>query len=320
MPEVNFEGRVYRLAENETVLDALLRQGVPAAHSCKAGACHACLLRASSGTIPAVAQAGLKESWRSQGYFLPCVCRPETDLTVSSAGADARTGATITHVRSLSPTVLHVRIECDSPIRHRAGQYITLVREDGLARSYSVASLHTQPQLDLHVRRLPVGRMSGWLHDEAQPGHRISIIGPSGECFYIPGNEDQPLLLAGTGTGLAPLYGILQDALHHGHRGPIHLFHGAVNVAGLYFCDELEEIAERHGNVVYHPVVLEGPAPDGITVDSIDRALLQAIPSLKGWRTYICGDPELVKLLRKKVFLAGAASREIFSDAFLPAA
>jgi ferredoxin-NADP reductase len=320
MPNVNFEGRLYSLAENETVLDALLRHGVTAAHSCKAGACHACLLRASAGTIPATAQAGLKDSWKSQGYFLPCICRPQTDLTIAAVGSDARVGATITHLRRLSPTVLHVRLECDSPIHHRAGQYITLVRGDGLARSYSVASSHRHPHLDLHVRRIPVGRMSGWLHDQAQPGHRLSVIGPSGDCFYIPGNEDQPLLLIGTGTGLAPLYGILQDSLHHGHRGPIHLFHGAVTSNDLYICDELAQTAARHSNVTYQPVVLQGPALDGIVVDSIDRAVLRALPNLKGWRTYICGDPDLVQSLRKKVFLAGAASREIFFDAFVPAA
>jgi CDP-4-dehydro-6-deoxyglucose reductase len=320
MPQINFEGRVYRLTENETVLDALLRHGASAAHSCKAGACHACLLRASSGTIPTAAQTGLKDSWKSQGYFLPCVCRPETDLTVAAVGSDARVGATITELRPLSRSVLHVRIECDAPLHHRAGQYVTLVRGDGLARSYSVASSHRQPHLDLHVRRNPMGRMSGWLHDQAQPGHRLSVIGPSGDCFYVPGKEDQPLLLIGTGTGLAPLYGILQDSLHHGHRGPIHLFHGAVIAADLYICEELAQTAARHPNIIYQPVVLQGPASDGIVVGSIDRVVLQALPNLKGWRAYICGDPDLVQSLRKKVFLAGAASREIFFDAFVPAA
>ena len=320
MPKVSFQGNDYSLAENETVLDALLRHGVPATHSCKAGACHACLLRASEGTIPKAAQAGLKEPWQAQGYFLPCVCRPETDLTVGAVGSDVRVGATIAELRPLSPTVLLVRLECDSPIHHRAGQYITLVREDGLARSYSVASSTIQQHLDLHVRRVAVGRMSGWLHDEAKAGQRLSVLGPSGDCFYTPGDTEQPLLLIGTGTGLAPLYGILKDALRHGHRGVIRLYHGAVDMAGLYLCEELAQVAGRHSNFTYQPVVLQGPASKDVVVGSIDRAVLESSPSLKSWRTYICGDPDLVQLLRKKVFLAGAASREIFCDAFVPAA
>src|SRR6476661_7553940 len=95
MPAITWEGRQYSLAENESVLDALLRNGVKAAHSCKAGSCGSCLLRAAEGSVPERAQSGLKDSWKAQGYFLACVCRPESDLSVTTVGADAQLGATI---------------------------------------------------------------------------------------------------------------------------------------------------------------------------------------------------------------------------------
>ena len=52
----------------------------------------------------------------------------------------------------------------------------------------------------------------------------------------------------------------------------------------------------------------------------IDQVVLKRFPKLSGWRGYICGDPAIVKLLKKKLFLSGMASRDIYSDAFLPAA
>ena len=156
-------------------------------------------------------------------------------------GGDAQLGATITSLELLSPDVLRARIRCDAPISFRPGQYVTIMRED-LARSYSIASLPEEGELELHVRRISGGKMSGWLHDEASAGERVTVLGPSGECFYVPGKEDQPMLLVGTGTGLAPLYGILRDALRQGHRGPIHLFHGALHKGGLYLVDELRRL------------------------------------------------------------------------------
>jgi ferredoxin-NADP reductase len=88
---------------------------------------------------------------------------------------------------------------------------VTLSRADGLARAYSIAS---QPDaadgcVELHVRVLSSGRMSSWLGGGQAVGERVSLRGPIGECFYLPGNPQQPLLLAGTGTGLAPLWGIV---------------------------------------------------------------------------------------------------------------
>ena len=41
------------------------------------------------------------------------------------------------------------------------------------------------------------------------------------------------------------------------------------------------------------------------------------MPKLAGHRVFLCGNPDLVNLLRKKVFLAGAAMKDIYSDAFV---
>jgi len=276
-------------------------------------------MRATQGQVPARSQAGLKDSWKAQGYFLPCVCHPEADISLNGVGEDAQLGATVTRLDMLSPDVLRARIHCDAPISFRAGQYVTIMRE-GLARSYSIASLPEEGELELHVRRISGGKMSGWLHDQARVGDRVTVLGPSGECFYVPGKEDQPILLVGTGTGLAPLYGILKDALQHGHRGPIHLFHGALHQGGLYLVEELRRLVRRHAQIEYTPAVLNGSDAEGIAIGAIDQVVLRRFPKLSGWRGYICGDPAIVRLLKKKLFLSGMASRDIYSDAFLPAA
>jgi NAD(P)H-flavin reductase len=282
-------------------------------YACKSGNCGSCLLRAVEGQVPPRAQAGLKETWKIRGYFLPCVCLPEGDLHAAPVDADARVGATITSLEGLAPDVIRVGLVPETPLDFRPGQYVTVLRGDGLARSYSIASLPGEGEIELHVRRVPQGKMSCWLHDAAQAGDRVSVQGPTGECFYVPGREDQPLLLAGAGTGLAPLYGILRDALRHGHRGPIHLVHGAIRAAGLYLHHDLERMAAHHDNFSYLPSVLEQTGP-------IDRMIAEHFPELDGWRAYICGDPAIVQTLRKKLFLAGIAMRDIHADAFLPSA
>jgi NAD(P)H-flavin reductase len=259
-----------------------------------------------------------------QGYFLSCMCRPESDLTVEVAGEGVRTPANIASISSLSQDVALVRIQRPPDFDYRAGQYVTLVREDGLARSYSIsslpaASLLDDDHLDLHVRRVPNGAFSGWLHEEAKSGDSLLLQGPAGDCFYTETSREQPLLLAGTGTGLAPLYGILQDALRQGHTGPIWLFHGALNPRGLYLQDELHQLARSHANFHYLPCVLNAEYnAASIETGPLQEVILRHHPKLSGWRGFICGDPAIVKTLKMKFFLAGMSNREIFADAFLP--
>ena len=61
MATLTIAGTLYKTDPDETVLDTLLRHGVPVANSCRKGACCACLMRAMSGSIPAEAQSGLKD-------------------------------------------------------------------------------------------------------------------------------------------------------------------------------------------------------------------------------------------------------------------
>lgn len=318
MPSVKYEGESYQLEPGESVLECLLRNRIAISSMCRAGACQSCLMRTDSPHLPAKSQQGLKETLKARGYFLACVCRPETDLEVYDGASELRVGASIQAIDSLGARVLRVRLQCDNALDYKAGQYITLLREDGLARSYSLASLPNEELLELHVRLIPNGKMSSWLEREARIGDRVTVQGPAGNCFYTPGRPEQPLLLVGTGTGLAPLYGIARDALLHGHTGSIHFLHGALNPAGLYLVDELQRMVSEHPNFCYTPNVMEGRAEDGYEIGSIDRIVQIKYPKTKGLRAYLCGDPQIVQTLKKQLFLGGAAFNDILADAFLP--
>jgi CDP-4-dehydro-6-deoxyglucose reductase len=321
MARVSYEARWYPLEAEESVLDGLLRRGVTVPHACKTGVCQSCLMKASGGVVPEKAQVGLKETLKARNYFLACSCRldPGVDLEVAG-GEELRVPARIQALERLGADVLRVRLWPEAPFEYRAGQYLTLLRGDGLARSYSLASLPREDGLELHVRLLPGGAMSQWLRDDAQPGDAVKLQGPAGDCFYLPGRPEQPLLLLGTGTGLSPLYGIARDALESGHTGPIYLFHGAREAKGLYLVDELRALAERHPNLHYRPSVLEGRLGEGVHVGPLDGLVRAECPKPVGFRAFLCGNPELVLSLRKKLFLAGLSLKDIHADAFLPSA
>jgi CDP-4-dehydro-6-deoxyglucose reductase len=317
---VECEGVRVALAPGETVLDGLLRAGLEVSFGCRAGACQACLIRATSGTPPRAAQTGLRDTLRAQGYFLACTAMPEEDLHLARAAMALNVPARIAAVEPLGADVVRVRVEPEQAFAYQPGQFVNVVRSDGLTRSYSLASLPDEDAgLELHVRRLPGGRMSGWLSDARVIGERIELRGPAGQCFYVAGELEQPLLLAGAGTGLAPLVGILRAALRAGHRGPITLLHGARAPLGHYLVDALGALAARHPQVTYQRCALEGAPEPGLVIGRLDQVVQSRHPSLAGMRVFLCGDPELVLAMRRQAFLAGASLRDIHADAFITA-
>ena len=294
------------------------------------------MMRAASGDPGEAAQGQVKDTLRVQGYFLACVCRPESDLTVALAcDEDVSAPARIGPVTVAGAGVLRVCLEPEEPLPFRAGQYITLQRRDGLSRSYSIASLPArQPgegiqPVELHVRVRRGGAMSGWLAS-ATPGTPVRIRGPAGHCFYMPGQPEQPLVLAGTGTGIAPLAAVARDAIANGHTGPISVVHGAASPDGLYLHDELREFAAAYPAVRYRGCVLSGSMPGVYTGDIADAVLTEVVDAgrpegdplgradARKPRGFLCGGSGSVRRIRKALFLAGLSLREIFADEFLP--
>ncbi len=318
MVEIGFDGAVYDCRESETVLLALVRQGVDLPYSCRKGACLTCMLRAVEGEVPPVAQDGLKDTLRLQGYFLPCVCTPEQPLELTRPDEAQTFGRiTVVAVERLAPKIARVVLEPATPLYYRAGQFINLRRADGLSRSYSLASV---PRLDrhlaVHVKRLPGGRMSSWIFDELEPGGRLDFQGPNGSCFYVSGDPSQGLLLICNGSGLGSLLAIARDALKDGHSGPVHLYHGTRHPEGLYLRDEIEVLAAEHDNFTYVPCVSGPRFPPECRAGRADVVALAERPDLTGWRIYLCGYAPMGHGAKKMAYLAGATPSDIYADAF----
>ena len=147
-------------------------------------------------------------------------------------------------------------------------------------------------------------------------GDMLAVSETKGHCFYIPDRKEQGLLLVGTGTGLAPLAGILTDALSHGHSGPIQLFHGSSEKEDLYRVDEMHQLSEQYQNFFYTPCVSGGDAPEGFKLGRANAVALSEISDLKGWRVFLCGHPEMVSQMKMQAFLKGASITDIYTDAF----
>jgi len=317
---LTIDGKDYLCRKSETVLEAAFRHNIRLSFSCQEGVCQSCLIKAVAGTPSALSQRDIKSTLAAQGYFLACRHKLSEDLTVTLDGApNAFASVTVLAHETLSDDVCRLRLQKPDDFSYYSGQFVTLRKDSGEIRSYSLASVaEVDGYLELHVRKLPDGMVASWLCDTVRKGDTVDISGPFGECFYVKDEEtlDRPMLLIGTGTGLAPLYGILRSALHSAHTGEIFLYHGASTKDKLYLIDELHQLEAQYPNVHYLPCLSQESGQFGFREGRAHDVALSDIKELQGYLVYLCGNPQMVNSARRKAYLQGAAMGDIFADAF----
>ena len=326
MPYVKLDTVNYATTESESILDCLLRHDLAIPYACKSGVCQSCLVKAVDCTPTPRATTGLKSTLQASGYALAYQWIPEDDIEIRLPGAaEHAVAASVTRMDKLNNSIIRLILtpeNRDTMFESRPGQYLNLINPTGVTRSYSIANDYVlDGHLELHIANMPQGELTHWLFNEAKTGDQVYIRGAAGDCFYVnPDHQPFPILLVGTGTGLAPLYGIAHDALRHRHEGNISLFHGGSIPERLYYVDELRQLASLQPGFHYQALVLTGAGTDDcIAQGDIEQAALNSIDPLTigQLRVYICGAPEFVQGLRKKIFLKGVRSAHIFCDAFV---
>lgn len=319
MTRIKFDEQSFVTENDETVLHTLLRNNVQVPYGCKQGICQSCLMRSLDNAPPPAAQVGLKDTLQKQNYFLSCICLPEVDMTIALPNTEiVWFQSEVIEKRALSGNVVLLKLKSHEPLAFFAGQFVNLRRDDGVIRSYSIANTpNALHELEFHLRILPNGQFSRWVQDELQVGMALSFSHAQGSCHYLEGQSEQSLLLIGTGTGLAPLYGIIQDALkNHHHNGEIHLFHGSRDESGLYFEKELRQLAQKFPNFHYTACLSGEVTSELYTSGRVNQVAFSQHTQLSGWRVYLCGQPEMVSQSKRTAYLQGVSLTSIYSDAF----
>lgn len=318
MNTIVYKNQSYPLKPDETILQCLLRHEVDYPNSCQAGICQSCLIKSKDGMIHSSWQEGLPDTLKSQGYFLACLAQPQASLQVAAPdSAECEVHAKIMTLNLLNHNVMQIKLSVEELHQWIPGQYLNLINPEGVVRSYSIANLPLQEGfIELHVKIYPGGSMGQWLLNGATKNTEVKLRGPFGRCFYQ--NTEQlafDMVLAGTGTGLAPLIAIIKNALSENHKGQITLVHGGLQDKDIYYHEELDMLMAMFPSFVYDPCVLksQGSYPEA----SIEKRVLVHLTKPQTTRVYVCGPKETSSALKKQIFLAGIPSKAILSDVFL---
>lgn len=308
MPELHVGERHWPVAPGSNLLDALNEAGCGVPYSCRAGSCHACLVRCVEGEPEDGRPEALSAAQREAGWRLACQCRVGMDLHVAlfdpkSDGQPARVLAA-----DWFGEVLRLRLQPLNGLRYQVGQHLLLWNAFGVVRPYSLASVPGEDLwLEFHIDcRQPGAFCTSARQLLAGAELRLGEL-RAGALHYDPDWQERPLWLLAAGTGLAPLWGILREALRQEHRGPIRLLHLARDGAGHYLAQELKARAELHPQLQV----------DLVTPDDLQVALAGLKVQSRQTVALVCGSPGSVEQFSRRLFLAGVPRNQVYSDLFV---
>lgn len=208
---------------------------------------------------------------------------------------------------TLSPTVKGLVLACTDgqPLQYLPGQWINLhVDCNGVPdkRSYSIASapsLDHPERFEIAVTLVEQGQVSPSLH-ALSAGAQLEVDGPYG-YFTRQGLEQQPALLVGTGTGIAPLRAMIQSELQRDTGPALTLLFGCRSEADVLYHEEFRRLAQQHARFTFEPTLSRAEDTWSGRRGYVQTQLPELVVRAGHPHVYVCGLSEMVNDVRAEL-------------------
>ncbi|MFC4947344.1 globin domain-containing protein [Pseudonocardia sp. GCM10023141] len=241
-------------------------------------------------------------------------------------GPASWTGVVLEH-RRIGWDLAIVRVQTDTPIPYRAGQYLS-VETPHRPRLWRYLSPAGPPRpdgvLEFHVRAVEGGWVSRAVVAHTTPGETWRIGPPMGRLSIESASGDGLLLIAG-GTGVAPVRAIVERLVEQGATRPTTLFTGGRTTADLYDLPHLRTLGRRNAWLDVVPVIEKidehGILDDHRTLETGAEigTLADVVSRYGAWRDHdviVCGSPAMVRATVGRLLVAGTPLDRIRYDPF----
>ena len=331
-------GKQFTVNQDETVLEAALRQNINLPYGCKNGACGSCKGKVLEGQVThgQHSESAMSRADETGGATLFCCAHPQSDLLIEArevqgAGDIAirkvpcRVNAISRHGSDVA--IFKLQLPASERFQFLAGQYLEFLLKDGQRRAYSIANAPEQEgPLELHIRHLPGGLFTDFVFAAKDPALKEKDIlrfeGPLGS-FFLREDSKKPIIFVAAGTGFAPIKSIIEQMQAKKIQRPISLYWGGRRPSDLYMNSLCETWAQDLPDFKYIPVISNALPEDTWDGRSgfVHEAVMTDHPNLKDFQVYACGAPVMVNAARQDFSSqCHLPEEEFFADSFTSAA
>ena len=153
-----------------------------------------------------------------------------------------------------------------------------------VSRCYSLSEINGDT-VSITVKQNPEGKVSNWLHDNANVDMILNISSPRGRFVY---RDQKKLLFICAGAGITPCFSILKALDSKPNRPDIAFYYRSKTPSETIFKNQLDQIQNGEGvDISYSRHTEAGTS-------YLPNQLLEVYPDLKDRDIYLCG-PEPFK-------------------------
>jgi len=213
-------------------------------------------------------------------------------------------------------------------IKYTAGQYITLslnINGRKYKRAYSFSSSPSVDEnLKITIKRVPNGIVSNYLIDKINVGDIIEVSEPMGEFIFNQEKNPSQVFLWAAGSGITPIYSILNQLLISNPSIQIHLIYGNSTKDEAIFLNELKELAINYQeqfvlNLFFSrnsEMQVESSILGRINSDFVKGYTLNHHNPINECQHFICGPSQMKKMIIESLQNIGVSEDSIFSEDF----
>jgi len=201
--------------------------------------------------------------------------------------------AKVSRIVSLSETVKHYVLDYapDADTTFVAGQFMMVhLEKDGKPhkKPYSIASSPSlAKQIELCIKKVEGGYVSTWFFG-LKEGDVLHTSVPYG-VFTVREPWQNDLVFVGTGTGVAPLRGMIQNLYEKSCQKNIWLIFGNRYETDILYIEEWRELEKKHKNFHFIPTVSRPTTWKGETAYVQDVVKKTFAGRVAGLDFYGCG-------------------------------
>ncbi len=209
---------------------------------------------------------------------------------------------------------------------YKAGQYLTFehtINGEQVRRCYSLCSNPNEKEWKVGIKKIEGGKFSTFANDVLQVGDELQTMPPDGH-FHIAVQPEtrQNYVAFAAGSGITPIYSIIQTHLQVEPLSTFKLFYVNKNIPSIILREEIEALKNQYIDrfEVYHFFTRQRRAID-LFNGRLDEAKLDLIgKNLCRFgqvdHFFSCGPEAMIKLIEAYLLNAGVDQSKIHDELF----